>query len=85
MECEASNDLCMEKYKKNAAMVQIFYEELNFETLTESPAYSLTSALADLGGLTGLWIGASVVSLLEIVALIIYTTQAYVQKKKLES
>uniref|UniRef100_A0A0K0FBV5 Degenerin-like protein unc-105 (projected from Caenorhabditis elegans ortholog unc-105) n=1 Tax=Strongyloides venezuelensis TaxID=75913 RepID=A0A0K0FBV5_STRVS len=85
MECEASNDLCMEKYKKNAAMIQIFYEELNFETLTESPAYSLTSALADLGGLTGLWIGASVVSLLEIVALIIYTTQAYVQKKKLES
>uniref|UniRef100_A0AC35U509 Amiloride-sensitive sodium channel n=1 Tax=Rhabditophanes sp. KR3021 TaxID=114890 RepID=A0AC35U509_9BILA len=83
MECDASNDLCMEKYKKNAAMIQIFYEELNFETLTENPAYTLTSVLADLGGLTGLWIGASVVSLLEIIVLVVYLTQAWVQKKKL--
>ena len=45
--------------------------------------FQLASALADLGGLTGLWIGASVVSLLEIVALIVYTVQAYVRKKKM--
>uniref|UniRef100_A0A0M3JUD3 Degenerin-like protein unc-105 (inferred by orthology to a C. elegans protein) n=1 Tax=Anisakis simplex TaxID=6269 RepID=A0A0M3JUD3_ANISI len=82
MECEVSDDLCMERYRKNAAMLQIFYEELNYETLTESPAYTLTSALADLGGLTGLWIGSSVVSLLEIAALIVYCVQAYVRKKR---
>lgn len=33
----------MEKYRKNAAMIQIFFEELNFETLTESPAYTVSS------------------------------------------
>uniref|UniRef100_A0AAF5RWC9 Uncharacterized protein n=1 Tax=Wuchereria bancrofti TaxID=6293 RepID=A0AAF5RWC9_WUCBA len=85
MECDAVDDLCMERYRRNAAMVQVFYEELNYETLTETPAYTLTSALADLGGLTGLWIGASVVSLMEILALIVYTVQAYVRKRKSSS
>ncbi|KAK6030130.1 hypothetical protein OSTOST_03741 [Ostertagia ostertagi] len=63
-------------------MIQIFYEELNYETLQETPAYTLTSVLADLGGLTGLWIGASVVSLLEIFSLIVFAAQAYVRKRK---
>ncbi|MCP9263630.1 hypothetical protein DINM_007017 [Dirofilaria immitis] len=73
MECISTDDLCMERY------------QLNYETLTETPAYTLTSALADLGGLTGLWIGASVVSLMEIVALIVYTVQAYVRRRKSNS
>lgn len=46
--------------------------------------FQLTSALADLGGLTGLWIGASVVSLMEIIALVVYTIQAYVRKRKMQ-
>lgn len=31
----------MEKYRKNSAMIQVFYEELNYETLIESPAYGV--------------------------------------------
>lgn len=42
MECEVNDDLCMERYRKNAAMLQIFYEELNYETLTEAPAYTVS-------------------------------------------
>lgn len=42
MECDIHDDLCMEKYRKNAAMVQVFYEELNYETLVESPAYPVS-------------------------------------------
>jgi hypothetical protein len=42
MECEVHDDLCMEKYRKNAAMIQIFFEELNFETLSETPSYSVS-------------------------------------------
>ncbi|KAK6739234.1 hypothetical protein RB195_020971 [Necator americanus] len=82
MDCNPGDFLCLEKYRKNAAMIQIFYEELNYETLQETPAYTLTSVLADLGGLTGLWIGASVVSLLEIFSLIVFASQAYVRKRK---
>lgn len=35
----------MEKYRKNAAMIQVFYEELNYETLNESPAYGVIHCL----------------------------------------
>ncbi|KAI6194169.1 Degenerin [Aphelenchoides besseyi] len=83
MECEINDDLCMEKYRKNAAMIQIFFEELNFETLTESQAYSFNSFIADFGGLLGLWIGASIISLFELVALGIYFYQAYARERKL--
>ncbi|KJH44648.1 degenerin [Dictyocaulus viviparus] len=82
MDCDSGDFMCLEKYRKNAAMIQIFYEELNYETLQETPAYTLTSVLADLGGLTGLWIGASVVSLLEIFSLVVFAAQAYVRRRK---
>lgn len=41
LECDIGNDLCIEKYRKNAAMIQIFYEEFNHETLIESSAYGV--------------------------------------------
>jgi amiloride-sensitive sodium channel len=82
LECDVTDDLCMEKYRKNAAMIQVFYEELNYETLTETPAYTISSLLADLGGVTGLWIGASVVSLLEVVVLGYFCGKAYKKNRK---
>ncbi|KAK0395432.1 hypothetical protein QR680_001279 [Steinernema hermaphroditum] len=85
LECPVTDDLCLERYRKNAAMIQVFYEELNYETMTESPAYTMTSLFADFGGLTGLWVGASVVSLLEFVALGVYIAQAFVKKRKASS
>lgn len=42
-------------------MIEVFYEELNYETLTESAAYTVPSLMADLGGVIGLWIGISFV------------------------
>lgn len=41
MECTPGDYMCLEKYRKNAAMIQIFYEELNYETLQETPAYTV--------------------------------------------
>lgn len=41
----------------------------------------MTSLIADLGGLTGLWIGISVVSILEVVQLIWFCME-YIHKKK---
>jgi hypothetical protein len=81
MECKSADDLCMEKYRTNAAMIQVFYEELNYETLSESPAYGLTSLFADLGGLTGLWIGISIVSILEVFQLVWFCLDYYRNKK----
>ncbi|KAF7636549.1 hypothetical protein Mgra_00003938 [Meloidogyne graminicola] len=80
MECESSDEFCLEKYRINAALIQVFYEEFNYQTLTESAAYSLTSLIADLGGLSGLWIGISIVSILEVVQLIWFCME-YIHKK----
>ena len=45
MECTPGDFMCLEKYRKNAAMIQIFYEELNYETLQETPAYTVFSLI----------------------------------------
>lgn len=84
-------------------MIQIFYEELNYETLIETEAYGVShstysiqdrdhysllqiaSFMADLGGVTGLWIGASVVPLCELIALVFICAQAYYRNKKEEA
>lgn len=48
MECDVGDDLCMERYRKNAAMIQVFYEELNYETLTETPTYTVNNLFAEI-------------------------------------
>ncbi|PIO58115.1 hypothetical protein TELCIR_20455, partial [Teladorsagia circumcincta] len=37
--CNGTNAECNKHYKENGAMVEVFYEQLNFEMLTESEAY----------------------------------------------
>ncbi|CAK5098825.1 unnamed protein product [Meloidogyne enterolobii] len=85
MECASSDELCLEQYRINAALIQVFYEEFNYQTLTESAAYSMTSLIADLGGLSGLWIGISIVSILEVVQLICYMVRRMMHHKESSS
>lgn len=39
-------------------MLEVFYEQLNFEMLIESSAYGVTNMMADFGGQLGLWLGS---------------------------
>ncbi|PIO52683.1 hypothetical protein TELCIR_26009 [Teladorsagia circumcincta] len=50
-------------------MLEVFYEALNFETLTESEAYGVVKMLADFGGQLGLWSGVSFMTICEFVCL----------------
>jgi len=61
---------CDEDYlAENGAMVEVFYEALNFETLAESEAYGLVKMMADFGGQLGLWSGVSFMTICEFLFL----------------
>ncbi|KJH46915.1 degenerin [Dictyocaulus viviparus] len=62
---------CENYYRLNAAMVEVFYEQLNYELLQETEAYGLVNLIADFGGHLGLWLGFSVITLMEVVVLVL--------------
>ncbi|XP_006815229.1 epithelial sodium channel subunit alpha-like [Saccoglossus kowalevskii] len=49
----------------NLLKVNIYYEQFNYESITESPAYQAEDFLSDVGGQMGLWIGMSVITIFE--------------------
>uniref|UniRef100_A0A914Y447 Degenerin mec-4/10 cytosolic domain-containing protein n=1 Tax=Panagrolaimus superbus TaxID=310955 RepID=A0A914Y447_9BILA len=71
--CNGTSEECTKHYKENGAMLEVFYEQLNFEMLTESEAYGLVNLLADFGGQLGLWCGISFLTCCEFVFLFLET------------
>uniref|UniRef100_A0A0K0FMN3 Degenerin mec-10 (inferred by orthology to a C. elegans protein) n=1 Tax=Strongyloides venezuelensis TaxID=75913 RepID=A0A0K0FMN3_STRVS len=85
--CADALEKCNEHYKENGAMIEMFYEALNFEVFTESEAYGIVKMMADFGGQLGLWSGVSFLTCCEFVMLffeIIYMviTHHYNKKKQ---
>uniref|UniRef100_A0A8R1HXL4 Degenerin n=1 Tax=Caenorhabditis japonica TaxID=281687 RepID=A0A8R1HXL4_CAEJA len=83
--CEKEAEECNEEYKENAAMLEVFYEALNFEVLSESEAYGIVKMMADFGGHLGLWSGVSVMTCCEFVCLaleLIYMAFAHHVKRQ---
>ncbi|KAL3989652.1 degenerin family protein [Acanthocheilonema viteae] len=66
-----SDEECKKFYRENSAMVEVYYEQLNYELLKESEAYGLVNLLADVGGHLGLWMGFSVITIIECAVLFI--------------
>ncbi|CAI4226053.1 unnamed protein product [Auanema sp. JU1783] len=66
MECEGRDPDCNSYYGKHAAMLEIYYEQMSYEILKESGSYLFVNLISDIGGQAGLWIGASVLTLFEI-------------------
>ncbi|NP_001360708.1 Degenerin deg-1 [Caenorhabditis elegans] len=62
---------CEQYYRLNAAMIEVFYEQLNYELLQESEAYGLVNLIADFGGHLGLWLGFSVITVMEVCVLLV--------------
>ncbi|XP_072464562.1 epithelial sodium channel subunit delta isoform X2 [Notamacropus eugenii] len=55
------------KKKKNSiAKVHIFYQQLNYRSVDETPKYSVTQLLSSMGSLWSLWFGSSVLSVVEM-------------------
>ncbi|XP_078373784.1 epithelial sodium channel subunit alpha-like isoform X2 [Oculina patagonica] len=65
--------------------VKVYYGELNYEVIEEEYAYTSASFLSDIGGLMGMWIGISaltIAELLELIATFLITIFKTYSKKK---
>ncbi|XP_071795166.1 uncharacterized protein [Asterias amurensis] len=54
-----------EQTKKNVLRLRIYFEELNYQSIIQSPKYSIEGLLGALGGLFGLYVGFSVITMAE--------------------
>uniref|UniRef100_A0AC34QKP1 Uncharacterized protein n=1 Tax=Panagrolaimus sp. JU765 TaxID=591449 RepID=A0AC34QKP1_9BILA len=77
---------CAEYYRINTAYIEIFYEQLNFETLKETAGYTLVNLFSDFGGNIGLWIGFSIITVIEVIELAceiaVYCVNKCLKKKR---
>ncbi|CAD5222146.1 unnamed protein product [Bursaphelenchus xylophilus] len=65
------NLTCDVMYAQNGALIQVFFEAQSYEVMAEVPTYPTSSFLSDFGGTLSLWIGGSILVLLEIALLFI--------------
>ncbi|XP_053312256.1 acid-sensing ion channel 1 [Spea bombifrons] len=70
---KASARYLAKKYNKseqyileNILVLDIFFEALNYETIEQKKAYEVAGLLGDIGGQMGLFIGASILTVLEL-------------------
>ncbi|KAF7208160.1 acid-sensing ion channel 1B isoform X3 [Nothobranchius furzeri] len=70
---KASAKYLAKKYNKteqyiadNILVLDIYFEALNYETIEQKKAYELAGLLGDIGGQMGLFIGASILTVLEL-------------------
>ncbi|ESO89679.1 hypothetical protein LOTGIDRAFT_218777 [Lottia gigantea] len=57
--------------RQNFIKLNIYYEDLNYENITEEEDYETAQFISDVGGTVGLWIGLSILSIFELVELVV--------------
>lgn len=62
--------LTKEELYQSLISVHVFFDELGYDNVRESPRSSVTNLFSQIGGQFGLWIGASVFSVIEIIIFI---------------
>ena len=71
--------------RDNFLNVNIYYKQLTVEEIIQQPAFELLSLFSEVGGSLGLLIGASVLSVCEIIDFILVTISASCTKTKIKT
>ncbi len=58
-------------FRKNFLQVDIFYQELSYQKIEQNVAFEFLSLLGEVGGFMGLLLGASVITVCELIDYII--------------
>ena len=61
--------------------MDIFYKELSYKLTRQRPAFELFSLLSEVGGFLGLLLGASVLTLCELMDYVVLSWVSYCRKK----
>ena len=62
-----------DEWNQNDILLQVVLKEFGYEKITQNPAYPPEALFGELGGLLGLFIGASVLTVIEFVDLLVMT------------
>ncbi|GMR48888.1 hypothetical protein PMAYCL1PPCAC_19083, partial [Pristionchus mayeri] len=60
---------CIKWYQRNGLIFEMYYESLEVHSYTQIPTYTLVAMLSDVAGHAGLWLGISIISIVEFIAL----------------
>ena len=64
------NDVTEELVKQHLLMMGVYYDELSTTLVEEKELYTFSKILSDIGGQMGMFLGASFISLIEIICLV---------------
>ena len=70
--------------RENFVRVEVFYEALNFQLISENAEYDIWDVLTDFGGNSGLWLGWSIFALFELLEFFVRCLEAFVRKRILK-
>ncbi|XP_033096490.1 degenerin-like protein unc-105 [Anneissia japonica] len=62
----------------NLLNLDIYYQDLNYEVITQSFTYTFIDLIGALGGLVGLWLGLSILTIFEVFELFIDLTRYFI-------
>ena len=76
-----SSSISYQEYVMQTVTILVYYPQLEFTLLEETPAMSLASLIANLGGTLGLIVSFSIFTLFEIIELIILVFRGLLAKE----
>ena len=68
----------IDEARKNMLLVNIYYSDISYTYISESPYWTWTSLFSNFGGQLGLFIGMSVLSFIEFIDLIFQLIFAFI-------
>ena len=68
--------------RDNFIAINVFFGDMEYQKITEIPMYTLDKLIGEIGGQMGIWVGASIFSLLELIYLFVQFVRFSWRKKR---